>query len=45
MNIYTRTYMVSIDNRGVVLLNCVGGMNRKGLEQDGPSPQVGRPHF
>jgi hypothetical protein len=35
MNIYTRTYMSNIDNRGIVLLNCAGGMNRKGLEQDG----------
>jgi hypothetical protein len=35
MNIYTRTYMSNIDNRGIVLLNCAAGMNRKGLEQDG----------
>jgi len=27
--------MCSIDNRGIVLRNCVGGMNSKGLEQDG----------
>jgi hypothetical protein len=43
--IYTRTYMCSIDNRGIVLLNCAGGMNRKGLEQDGLALKLVGPIF
>ena len=27
--------LVFLDGRGVVLLNCAGAMNRKGLAQDG----------
>jgi hypothetical protein len=37
--------MCSIDNRGIVLLNCAGGMNRKGLEQDGLALKLVGPIF
>ncbi len=38
-------YRHGIDNRGIVLLNCAGAMNRKGLAQDGLALQLVGPIF